>query len=197
MTLRAEDPGPCARRETKATTKEVAAAGGGGGSFSSTAALRKAEERPRLGSRRQHLARGPPPRPPPLPQPGIDAYEARKQRVPEGAVVPGCGSEVKRPGPTHRQPSDHTRAPLFAMRGADGEAPAPSRACSVFRLPARAGEKGGAGCSCALRRAGPLRTVRGGRMEPAPRFDSQHSERRGRAAREAARGGAPGRASKQ
>lgn len=33
VTLRAEDPGPCARRETKATTKEVAAAGGGGGSF--------------------------------------------------------------------------------------------------------------------------------------------------------------------
>lgn len=39
------------------------------------------------------------------------------------------------PGLTTRQPSDHTRAPLFAMRGADGEAPAPSRACSVFRLP--------------------------------------------------------------
>lgn len=33
VTLRAEDPGPCARRETKATTKEVAVAGGGGGSF--------------------------------------------------------------------------------------------------------------------------------------------------------------------
>lgn len=63
--------------------------------------------------------------------------------------------------------------------------------------PARAREKGGAGRSCALRRAGPLRTVRGGRMEPAPRFDSQHLERRRRAAREAARGGAPGRSSKQ
>lgn len=33
VTLRVEDRGPCARRETKATTKEVAAAGGGGGSF--------------------------------------------------------------------------------------------------------------------------------------------------------------------
>lgn len=36
--------------------------------------------------------------------------------------------------------------------------------------PARTREKGGAGRSCAIRRAGPLRTVRGGRMEPAPRL---------------------------
>lgn len=59
MTLRTEDPGPCARRETKATTKEVAAAGGGGGSFPSTAALRRGVAGPSLGSPRHHLARGP------------------------------------------------------------------------------------------------------------------------------------------
>lgn len=45
VTLRAEDPGPCARRETKATTKEVAAAGGGGGSFLSNRSAQALEKR--------------------------------------------------------------------------------------------------------------------------------------------------------
>lgn len=44
VTLRAEDPGPCARRETKATTKEVAAAGGGGGSFLSNRSTQPPEK---------------------------------------------------------------------------------------------------------------------------------------------------------
>lgn len=44
VTLRAEDPGPCARRETKATTKEVAAAGGGGGSFLSNRSAQPREK---------------------------------------------------------------------------------------------------------------------------------------------------------
>lgn len=58
--------------------------------------------------------------------------------------------------------------------------------------PARTREEGGAGRSCAIRRAGPLRTVRGGRMEPAPRLI--HNIRSGG---DAQRGGAPGRSSKQ
>lgn len=44
VTLRAEDPRPCARRETKATTKEVAAAGGGGGSFLSNRSAQPQEK---------------------------------------------------------------------------------------------------------------------------------------------------------
>lgn len=44
VTLRAEDPRPCARRETKATTKEVAAAGGGGGSFLSNRSVQPPEK---------------------------------------------------------------------------------------------------------------------------------------------------------
>lgn len=53
VTLRAEDPGPCARRETKATTKEVAAAGGGGGSFLSNRSAQPLEKEtlPGLGGR--------------------------------------------------------------------------------------------------------------------------------------------------
>lgn len=45
VTLRVEDPGPCAPRETKATTKEVAAAaGGGGGSFLSNRSAQTREQ---------------------------------------------------------------------------------------------------------------------------------------------------------
>lgn len=45
VTLRVEDPGPCAPRETKATTKEVAAAaGGGGGSFLSNRSAQTPEK---------------------------------------------------------------------------------------------------------------------------------------------------------
>lgn len=49
VTLRTEDPGPCARRETKATTKEVAAAGGGGGSFLSNRSAQPLEKETRPG----------------------------------------------------------------------------------------------------------------------------------------------------
>lgn len=88
----------------------------------------------------------------------------------------GSGVRVRRrgPGPTHRQPPDNTRAPLFAGRsgcGCRGADSFPSLLCGLPPpRPAGTRAEGGAGRSCAIRRAGPLRTVRGGRMEPAPRL---------------------------
>lgn len=53
----------------------------------------------------------------------------------------------------------------------------PEPALPSSASPAGTREEGGAGRSCVIRRAGPLRTVRGGRMEPAPRLI--HNIRRG------------------
>lgn len=97
---------------------------------------------------------------------------------PEGPAVPGCGSEVR--GLARLTGSCPTTRGLLCSRCGVRMLERrllPEPALPSSASPAGTREEGGAGRSCVIRRAGPLRTVRGGRMEPAPRLI--HNIRRG------------------
>lgn len=201
MTLRAEAPGPCARRETKATTKEVAAAGGGGGSLlaNRSSALGTGEPRnPGLGVRGDPSQSGHP-RINSCAASGVTgAVPAREEGKQDFEGCATGGTRGRRLGLT----SGRTMPPLFPRLGWPGRAegeqcaphPPPVRGQpGAFRGPRSLlcppGEaRARPSSSSAQDAAGPLRTVRRGRgMERIPRLI--HNIRRGGGARARGAGG--------
>ena len=124
VTLRVEDPGPCARRETKATTKEVAAAGGGGGSFLSNRSSPTREQgdssRPRGslggGGVSDPTGLAAPAGPPVINPCGASSITAPQSQGRGGNSFQGCGNQqLGALAPTHLQPPGRTLTPLFPI----------------------------------------------------------------------------------